>query len=277
MVVAPLVGCEGPNRPAPRTRPADTNVTTGAVTPATAPTSTAPSALRPANPDEPPDAHLDQNPFEKVVSDTPADRFMPEGRGRLAAAALDKADPANGIGPRGPLFGNGGNATRIVFVCPASGTMRSRLPSVKDQLKRAVMNLKPVQSFNIVFYYDGPKATSLDTRLVPATKDNQRRALKWLDGISPAGQTEARTAIRLAFKQNPDLVYYLTDGEFSGLCSYKDDEAEVAKCNPGGTIRVNTILIDEFDEETENSLRRMAKAAGGTYRFVKSSDLEQPK
>ena len=129
--------------------------------------------------------------------------------------------------------------------------MISKMATLKDQLSRAVMNLKPIQSFNIIFYYDGPKATSLDTQLVAATADNKRRALKWLEDISPAGQTDPTPAIQMSFKQNAQLIYFLSDGEFNNLKSYKEIEDEMAKLNPGNKVKVNTILFETFDKDAE--------------------------
>ena len=171
------------------------------------------------------------------------------------------------------MFGHGGNATRIVFLCDATGTMISKMATLKDQLSRAVMNLKPIQSFNIIFYYDGPKATSLDTQLVAATADNKRRALKWLEDISPAGQTDPTPAIQMSFKQNAQLIYFLSDGEFNNLKSYKEIEDEMAKLNPGNKVKVNTILFETFDKDAEDVMTRMASTTGGKYIYVKESDL----
>ena len=42
-----------------------------------------------------------------------------------------------GIGPKGPVFGHGGNARRIAFVCDASGSMINKMPVLKEQLTKA--------------------------------------------------------------------------------------------------------------------------------------------
>jgi hypothetical protein len=73
-----------------------------------------------------------------------------EGDGTGALAAFGTPG-GGGIGPQGPVFGNGGSARTIVFVCDCTGSMINKIAQLKVELSRAVQNLKPIQSFDIVF------------------------------------------------------------------------------------------------------------------------------
>ena len=84
---------------------------------------------------------------------------------------------------KGALFADHGGARSVVFVCDATGTMISKMATLKAALIKTVGELKPEQSFNIVFYFDGPKFTSLAPGLVPANAKNKKRVTDWLDDI----------------------------------------------------------------------------------------------
>src|SRR4051794_10182105 len=98
-----------------------------------------------------------------------------DGRGPLAMFGT----PGGGaIGPKGPVFGNGGNARRIAFVCDASGSMISKMASLKNELQKAISGLKPIQEFNVVFFQDGAPLTVNKEALVRATPESKRVANK---------------------------------------------------------------------------------------------------
>ena len=75
-----------------------------------------------------------------------------------------------GIGPKGPVFGNGGNAREIVFLCDATGSMLNKMATLKDELNKAVVGLRPIQSFDIIFYQD-VKVEQFQKTMVPATPE----------------------------------------------------------------------------------------------------------
>jgi hypothetical protein len=80
-----------------------------------------------------------------------------------------------------------------------------------------------------------------------------------------------------AFKLNPtpDLVYFLSDGEFNNLRSYEEVGKAFAAGAAGKKVRVNTIQLETRDEEAERALRTIARANGGTYRYVREKDIEE--
>jgi len=197
-----------------------------------------------------------------------------DGSGPLAMFG----DPVGGaIGPRGPVFGDGGNARRIVFVCDATGSMLNKMPVLKAELQNAVTALKPSQSFNIIFYYDGPKVQAADmAQLLPATSESKRNAFKFLENVTATGQTDPIPALQLAFKQKPDLVYLLSDGGLDdNLRTNKEVTDELDRLNPGHKVKINTIMFDSYQEEAEAVMTKIAKDTGGKYRYVKESDLDR--
>jgi hypothetical protein len=225
-----------------------------------------------------------------VITDTGA--TSPAG-GTIGIGPNTIAGLGNGpVGPGGPPFGRarfgpgdafdpptkpgGPVAKRIVYVIDGTGTMVGlRWTLVREQLQRAIDRLQPNQSFSVVLYHDG-EAISLDAgKLAAATPAAKRKAYDWLAGVSIRGQTNPLPAIQKAFAQQPELVYFLSDGEFDNLVGYDQVLAEVAKLNAAGTARVNTILVGDRDARAEQTLRELARRAGGTFKFVTEKQLDQ--
>jgi hypothetical protein len=179
-----------------------------------------------------------------------------------------------GIGPKGPVFGHGGNAKKIAFVCDASGSMLNKFSTLRRELANTIQGLRAIQSFNVVFFQE-QKYTAFDNNaLVMATPENKLKATNFLeDKIVPRGETNPIPGLEIAFKQQPELVYLLTDGDFP------DNDAvlkAIRALNKDHKIRVNTIaFVSDADTDTQfmKLLDQIAKENGGRYKYVKESDL----
>ena len=186
--------------------------------------------------------------------------------------------PGGGNGRRAsasPAFGNDGDARKVVYVCDATGTMINKLGTLKHELTKAIQGLGPDQSYNVVFYTDGGRFHIADKhKLIPATPENKRDTYTFFDDITPTGPTDPVPALEAAFRQRPDVVYFLTDGEFGALRSYKELSEAVGRFNTGKAAKVNTILFETFEKEAEEALKRIAADHGGSYRYVREADLQ---
>lgn len=198
------------------------------------------------------------------------------GDGGGPLAPFGRPGGGQGMGPRAPFVGMGGNATRVVYLCDGTGTMVGlRYALVKNELKKAVDVLKPIQSFSVIFFQDRGFETVDQNQLLPATPQNKRRAYDFLDQLSIKGQTDPLPAIRQAFKLNPELIYILSDGEFDNLVSYQEVLAEIATLNKDGKVRINTILFGDRDKRAEETLREIAAKHGGRFKFVTEAELDR--
>ncbi len=186
--------------------------------------------------------------------------------------AMFGAPGGGGIGPKGPVFGHGGNARLITFVCDASGSMINKMASLKNELGKAVQGLRPIQAFGIVFFQD-EKFSSLDSALVAATPENKRKAQKFLEDITTTGTTNPLPGIELAFKQHPQLIYILTDGDFP------DNDAvlkKIRELNKDKKVKINTIaFVSSSDTDTAflELLKTIAKENGGVFKHVAEDEL----
>ncbi len=192
-----------------------------------------------------------------------------DGSGTLAALG----PPGGGaFGPHGLVFGNGGNARKIVFVCDSTGSMLNKMPSLKNELGKAVTGLKPIQSFDVLFFHDDKCLALNATELEAATPESKRKAFRFLESITPSGTTNPLPAIETAFHLQPELIYLLSDA-----ADFPDNKAVLERCrklNRGHKIKVNTILFYENSTEAERNkdseelMVQIAREAGGTFRHV---------
>jgi hypothetical protein len=194
------------------------------------------------------------------------------GRGRLAPFGT----PGGGIpGPRGKVFGAGGNARTIAFVCDSSGSMINTFGTLRSELQKAVDGLKPIQSFSILFFSNDKYQAFENGALVPATPDNKRKAFKWLADVTTTGTSNPVAGLELALKTKPQLMYVLTDGDFPN-----NDEI-VTKINAMNTpkvTRINTIAFvqsrdDEVSQSFTDFLNTIAKSNGGVFRMVAEDEI----
>jgi hypothetical protein len=184
--------------------------------------------------------------------------------------------PARGIGPNGPVFGAGGNARSVVYLCDASGDMITKMATLKNQLYKSVVALKPVQSFDIIFYQD-VDIKNFQPGLVPANPDNKRKTATYLDGITATGVTDPTPAFIAAMKLKPQLVYFLTDAaDFPDSTALLD---AIKKYNGDRKIKINTILFVENKSEhkanadSEGLMKKIATENGGDFRWVEMDDI----
>src|SRR5438045_2216486 len=139
-----------------------------------------------------------------------------EGDGTGALAPFGVPGGGGGLGPKSNFIGLGGNAKRIAYVCDASGSMLNMFDSLRVELRKSIENLRPIQSFNVVFFQDqGFKAADANT-LIMGNPENKRKAYDFLDKMFVRGETDPIPALETVSKMQPELIYLLTDGDFSG-------------------------------------------------------------
>jgi hypothetical protein len=172
--------------------------------------------------------------------------------------------------PNFTIFQSKSNAKTVAFVCDASGSMTQNFGSLKREIVRYIDVLRPVQAFNVIFFQESAAACVDQHSLLMAKPENKRRAYTFLDGVSPRGQTDPLPALELAFKQKPQLIYLLTDGDFA-------DNAAVVRLirerNADRRTKVNTIAFVARGEGYEKVLKTIATENGGVFRFVSEDDL----
>lgn len=203
----------------------------------------------------------DDPEFAKALSEriTP---FTGKGNG------LGDGSGIGGGGRKTPgFFGNTAIGKTYVYVVDASrsmhhphdGEFKTRMKRLKAELVRSVGTLSPENRFFIIFFDDEPRPMPA-RQMQRALPHLQQRYLKWAVEEKPHGGTQPVLALRLALKMEPDVIFFLTDGEFE----YKT--RSILK-----NIRQSRTAIHTFalgNPRAEKELRRFAAANGGKYQFV---------
>lgn len=166
----------------------------------------------------------------------------------------------DGAGPKAEFFGQTGSGQRIVYVIDRSGSMAGSFDFLRSELKRSIDDLKAPQKFHVILF-SGSVVHAPPARLAPAIRSNKRKCFDFLDQIRPEGTTNPVPAMRLAFAQKPDLIFFLTDGEFPSELVDK-----LRDWNRKGKVRIFT--LGYLYAPGADLLRKIAADHGGTYTFV---------
>ncbi len=182
-----------------------------------------------------------------------------------------------GSGPKSNFFGNGGGgAYKIVYIIDHSGSLLDNFDFLREEVKRSVGNLLPVQQFAVVAFSEetsGNTVLAASPMLQRATSDTRRDLAKRIDELKAMGENDDmldpfKYAFQQAFAMKPQLIYFLTDGKFDP----KLFDA-VAQMNVNHKVRINTLAFVTEDAKCAELLQKLAKGNGGTYKFVSEKDL----
>lgn len=206
-----------------------------------------------------------------------------DGTGQLAPFGVPGG--GGGIGPKSNFIGLGGNARKIIYICDASGSMMSKFDSLKVELRNTIDSLKPVQAFNVIFFSGiGPVAAD-KASLIIANPGNKRKVFDFLDVATAQSSSNPIPALEMAFKQGPELIYLLTDGDFGGLGNDITNQDVIDFCKrrtKDGKVKINTIAFitkeskdNPQDLEFVKALKEIAKNSGGKFKHVSDDDLGQ--
>ena len=204
------------------------------------------------------------------------------GDGGGGVANFGPRGGGQGIGPKSRIFGSGGNVHRIIYVCDGSGSMLSGKDDIlKRELKTAVANLAPVQSFNAIFFQDnsanGAHFTANGADLQMALPKNKTALYGYLDHLEFRNGTNPLPAMTEAIREKPELIYLLTDGEFDN----PDSAVVLSKIdamNKDKKVRINTVLLlqskakEDSNESFEAIMTKIAQDNGGTYKKYYADD-----
>ncbi len=203
------------------------------------------------------------------------------GDGGGGPGGVDGGGGAGGGGPppEGTFFGTKGTGRTALFMCDNSASyLDGGFQAVLLELSRAVALMKPGQSFHVVFFSDAAYSLfhpeGVDAFL-PATPENKRRLDAWLGTIELCiGGQGIRGAADLALALEPDVVYFLSDGD------HAESVIDRMVALPLGDTVVHTFCMQAdvrdrrtglpdprkiTDQQRRNlNLARIAEAHGGT-------------
>ncbi|MBN2131876.1 MAG: VWA domain-containing protein [Sedimentisphaerales bacterium] len=157
----------------------------------------------------------------------------------------------------------------MVFVLDCSGSMSGEpIAKAKDAVKRALRKLEPDDTFQVIRF--SQSASQFGPDPVPATPENVRKALEYVDALHGGGGTMMIEGVKAAldFPHDPRrfrLVSFLTDG-------YIGNEAQIlgAVHDKLGSSRIFSFGVGS--SVNRYLLDRMAKLGKGAVAYVGLND-----
>lgn len=253
---------------------------------------TASASAPPSQPDAPNPADAVQ---QLLAAPAPADptKALPSAVASLGAAALEGGGvgqaagagrgAGSGSGPGGfgagrtqtSIFGVPGEGYKFVYVFDRSGSTggpRNTLGAAKAELVASLNGLQSNHQFQIIFYNEHPVIFNPAGagRLVFATEQNKELARRFIGAITSDGGTRHEEALVLALKLQPDVIFFLTDGDDPQLLP---QQLERIHRRSGGT-QINAIEFGLGPRSgQENFMVRLARENGGRYGYVDVTQL----
>ena len=199
---------------------------------------------------------------------TAVKRATSENKGSTKPGAGQGRGAGDGIGDGKGFFGSVPGGKRIVFVVDSSRSMnhrhdspfKTRFRRLKVELIKAILELPADHEFFVIFFANEMLAMPAES-LQPATPQAKDRYLRWVAQVDPGGSpTDPLDAMAAAIRLQPDIIYFLTDGEFKKGVNLRLRSIKLPR---------TTIHTFAFGETVgEALLKEVAQNNGGEYTFV---------
>jgi hypothetical protein len=184
----------------------------------------------------------------------------------------------SGAGPKG-MWGHGTMAPGgIVYVLDHSGSMIDTFDFLREEVKKSLSGLGPRHKFSVVMFSEKVDATFPEdgSGLRIASPDAKRELNNFVDNVRAAGKNDDlyepfAEGLRKAFAMKPNIIYFLTDGNFDPKVV---DEARRLNQAAGNKVRIHTLAFIRVSKEAEKALETIATDSNkGTFKFVTMQDL----
>lgn len=170
----------------------------------------------------------------------------------------------SGKGVSTSFFGSKAVASTFVFVVDNSLSMtQGRFETACSELFKTVNQMKPKQSFYVVFFSDTAYPLYYPNtvrKLQPATPANKQKLAAWLNTVPLCLKTNGKEAMNLAFSLKPEVIYILGDGAFT-------DNTASLLISHKQPIPINTLGM-QVTGSAEEQFKLIAEFNGGTYNDV---------
>jgi hypothetical protein len=173
-----------------------------------------------------------------------------------------------------------GGGNHFVYLVDSSNSMKN-FNEARQELLRSVESLREDQRFYVIFYDQQPdymrlsNASRDESTSLRATAANKLAARRWAMTITQERGKSPVEALEFAFALRPDVIFLLSDGEFSMRTEEVIRERNHRDNLFGDAQRlsiVHTIRYPGFSsseaKKAESQMRRIAEENGGQYRNI---------
>lgn len=214
--------------------------------------------------------------LSRVVQDP---KQLTSGSGSL----LDFRTPGSAAsGPPSSFFGVAGNAYKVVYVVDLSASLMAFMEDISREMLDSVRALVPTQQFHIVLAKPLRVEEFAPARLVPAIQRYKTDAASFIRSATrkvEKGAADPIEALRRAYAARPELIYFLSDGDY--LKVQPALEAELKRLQAEYPAKITTIgfgLPEQPDAQglTQGNrllLEWIARYTGGHFRAVEPKPL----
>ncbi len=179
------------------------------------------------------------------------------------------------------LFGISGSGSSFVYVFDRSDSMNGYggkpLRAAKSELIRSLKTLTDRQQFQIIFYNDQPKPFSLaglPMQMVHGDEAHVSVAEGYVRSIAAFGGTEHESALKMALRMGPDVIFFLTDARIPRLSNADLRQIKTRADSIGTTIHCIEFGSDPV-ASSDSFLRDLAHQNGGEYRYLDVRGLQK--
>ncbi|MGB7329018.1 MAG: hypothetical protein WBD31_29325, partial [Rubripirellula sp.] len=255
------------------------------------PTTEATSAAAAASPAAPPadlSPPLDLDGILQAIQSTPS---PVSGTGMAGETNLDgdafgsargKTSSGDASDSTAMLFGVSGSGSRFVYVFDRSDSMNGfggkPLRAAKAELIRSLGSLSDKQRFQLIFYNEKPtpfRMTGVPLQMMAGDDPNVMMATQYIRSITAFGGTEHESAIKMALRLSPDVIFFLTDARIPRLSGSDLREIQVRAQQAGTTIHAIEFGPDPVPP-IDSFLRDLASMNQGQYQYVDVRGLKSP-
>jgi len=177
------------------------------------------------------------------------------------------------LAPEVKFYGVSDTANKVVYVLDHGGSMLDTLDFLRQEAIRSVNALRPEQSFSVGMFSAGGVSVGYPEvqKITPEVKKDFAEKLQKFraQGHGDDGVNTEQKAFEAAFKLQPEVIYFLTDGRFD----QRVINVVTNDLNKNKKVRVNTLGFVSNDPTSEDQLKELAKKNGGVYKFVSEKEL----
>ncbi len=167
---------------------------------------------------------------------------------------------------------------RRVYLLDASDSIASMMGTADRaviRIKSLLSLLEPDQEFQIIFYGNEPlkmRLRGIDEDYHRATAQNIGLATHELDAVDSLGASNHLSALRNALALNPDVIYFLSDGQDSAHAS-GDIRRVLIRHKSHVRIHALQFAVAAPESRGRTWMQRLATETGGKY--VRVEEIER--